>query len=418
MKTIADLGDINNKKVLVRADFNVPLDKTDGKTITDDGRIRAALPTINKLLENGAAVILMAHLGRPKPTTDFEFDPKFTLEPVRVRLSELLGKDVVLASDTVGQDAQSKAASLGAGQVLLLENVRFNKAETSKVEEERRPFAEALAKLADCYVSDGFGVVHRAQASVYDIAKLLPAAAGELVFKEVAALSKATENPERPLTVVLGGSKVSDKLGVISNLLKLADNICIGGGMAYTFLAAQGYEIGHSLCEKDQFETALGYIKEAEERGVKLLLPIDTVIASGFPESETGEDVYEGVVESTKIPADKEGLDIGPKTVELFASEIIKSKTVVWNGPSGVFEKAAFAKGTAGIAAALADATKAGAFTIIGGGDSAAAARVLDNPKTGKKFDEATDFSHISTGGGASLEFLEGKELPGLAVLA
>lgn len=417
MKTIDDLGDLQNKKVLVRADFNVPLDKSDGKTITDDGRIKAALPTIEKLLAKGAAVILMAHLGRPKPESDFEFDSNFTLEPVRARLSSLIGKDVILASDTAGSDATEKSKSLQAGQILLLENVRFNLAETSKDDAVRQSFAQKLASLADFFISDGFGVVHRKQASVYDVAQILPSAAGELVFKEVDALSKATNNPKRPLTVILGGSKVSDKLGVISNLLNTADVLCIGGGMAYTFLAAQGYEVGQSLLEEDQKETALEYLKKAEEKRVKLLLPIDTTIASEFPSSETGEDVLKGIVPSTEIPAADMGLDIGPKTAELYASEIIKSQTVCWNGPMGVFEKPAFAKGTGQVAHALTEATKNGAFTIIGGGDSAAAVRILDDPETQKPFNEETGFSHISTGGGASLEFLEGKALPGLEVL-
>ncbi|GHT80778.1 phosphoglycerate kinase [Actinomycetota bacterium] len=427
MKTIADLGDLSGKKVLLRADFNVPLDKSDNKTITDDGRIKAALPTINKLLEAGASVIAMAHLGRPVPgdkTTVAEKDgktidnSKFTLEPVALRLSELLdGTDVILADDTIGPDAKESAAALEPGQVLLLENIRFDARETSKLYGERQELAKELAELADVFVSDGFGVVHRKQASVYDIAKILPSAAGELVFKEVAALSKAITDPERPLTVVLGGSKVSDKLGVISNLLKVADNVLIGGGMSYTFSAAQGFEVGTSLLEEDQKATALGYIEQAKEKGVNLVLPVDTVIANEFPSSADGKDVLAGVVKSTEIPADKMGLDIGPETRELFADVIKSSKTVVWNGPAGVFEKEAYAGGTAAIAHALAEATAAGAFTIIGGGDSAAAVRVLKDPTTGQNFDEDKDFSHISTGGGASLELLEGKVLPGLEVL-
>jgi phosphoglycerate kinase len=432
MKRIDDLGDLSGKKVLVRADFNVPLEKagdnSDGKTITDDGRIRAALPTITKLLDARAAVILMAHLGRPvagDKSTVAEKDGKtiknadYTLEPVALRLSELLPDcDVMLADDTIGQDAKSSAAELQPGQVLLLENIRFDGRETSKDDAQREELANELASLADVYVSDGFGVVHRKQASVYDVAKKLPCAAGELVFKEVQALSQATSSPQRPLTVVLGGSKVSDKLGVISNLLKVADALCIGGGMAYTFLKAQGHEVGTSLLEADQIDTALNYIQEAKERNVKLLLPVDTVIASEFPSSQDGEDVLVGVVPSDEIPADKMGLDIGPETRKLFADQVLASKTVVWNGPSGVFEKKAYAGGTAAIATALAKATQADAFTIIGGGDSAAAVRVLDNPETGAKFNEEADFSHISTGGGASLEFLEGKELPGLQVLS
>jgi phosphoglycerate kinase len=426
MKTIADLGDLTGKKVLVRADFNVPLDKSDNVTITDDARIRGALPTINKLLDGGAAVILMAHFGRPVPgdkTTVAEKDGKtidnkvFTLAPVAKRLGELVNASVTLADDTIGADAKAKAAALNPGEILLLENIRFDKRETSKDDSERESLAAELASLADVYVSDGFGVVHRKQASVYDVAKVLPAAAGELVFKEVSALSKAVNDPERPLTVILGGSKVSDKLGLIDNLIKTADNILIGGGMAYTFLAAQGYGVGQSLLEKDLIPTALDYIAKAKEAGVNLVLPIDTTIASGFPTSADGKDVYEGVVDSTQIPDDKEGLDIGPKTVEEFSKIVEGSKTVVWNGPAGVFEKEAFAGGTAGIAHALTVATSKGAFTVIGGGDSAAAVRVLKDPVTGGAFDEENGFSHISTGGGASLEFLEGKELPGLSVL-
>ncbi|MDR1861772.1 MAG: phosphoglycerate kinase [Candidatus Ancillula sp.] len=427
MKTIADLGDLSGKKVLVRADFNVPLDKTDNTTITDDGRIRAALPTIQKLLGAGASIILMAHLGRPVPgdkSTVAEKDgksvdnSKFTLEPVAKRLSELLsGVEIILADDVVGPDAKAEAEKLVPGKVLMLENIRFDARETSKDDSEREALAAELASLADVFVSDGFGVVHRKQASVYDVAKKLPAAAGELVFKEVEALSKATNSPSRPLTVVLGGSKVSDKLGVISNLLKTADALCIGGGMAYTFFAAQGFEVGTSLLEEDQKAKCLEYIEEAKERGVKLILPVDTVIAREFPSSADGEDVFEGAVLSTEIPADKMGLDIGPDTRNLFADQIKQSKTVVWNGPAGVFEKEAFAKGTAAIAHALTEATASGAFTVIGGGDSAAAVRVLKDPATGQPFDEENGFSHISTGGGASLEFLEGKELPGLSVL-
>lgn len=425
MKTIASLGDLSGKKVLVRADFNVPLDKNDGVTITDDGRIRGALPTINALLSGGASVILMAHLGRPvagDKTTVAEKDGKtvdnsaFTLAPVQKRLAELLGKSVTLADDTIGQDAKAKAAALGAGEVLLLENIRFDARETSKVDSERESLAAELASLADVYVSDGFGVVHRKQASVYDIAKVLPSAAGLLVEKEVTALSKAVDNPQRPLTVILGGSKVSDKLGVISNLLTKADVLCIGGGMAYTFLKAQGYEVGQSLLEADQVDTAKDYIEQAKSRGVKLLLPVDTHIATEFPSSADGADVDAGTVPSSEIPADKMGLDIGEKTAQEFSSAIEGSKTVCWNGPMGVFEKPAFAGGTAQVALALTKATKKGAFTVIGGGDSAAAARVLPNPETGAAFAE-DDFSHISTGGGASLEFLEGKTLPGLEVL-
>lgn len=400
MKTLKDLGNLQGKRVLVRADFNVPLD---GTTITDDGRIKAALPTINALREQGAKVILMAHLGRPKG----KVVPELSLAPVAKRLGELLGTDVDLASDTYGEDAQSKVAALQDGQVLLLENVRFNPEETSKDESERAAYAKKIAALGDVFVSDGFGVVHRAQGSNYDVAADLPSAAGLLVEKEVTALSKATVNPERPLTVVLGGSKVSDKLGVIDNLLDKANRLVIGGGMVYTFFKAQGLEVGTSLLEEDQVDTVKGYIERAEKNGVELVLPTDIVVNPVFPKSD--DDIKPEVVAADAIPADKMGLDIGPDSQKLFHDKIVDSKTVVWNGPMGVFEVAAFATGTAAVAQGLIDATKAGAFTIVGGGDSASAVRNLGFPEDG--------FSHISTGGGASLELLEGKELPGLKVL-
>ncbi|MCI1663718.1 phosphoglycerate kinase [Bifidobacterium crudilactis] len=397
MKTLKDLGNLQGKRVLVRADFNVPLD---GTTITDDGRIKAALPTINALREQGAKVILMAHLGRPKG----KVVPELSLAPVAKRLGELLGTDVELASDTYGEDAQSKVAALQDGQVLLLENVRFNPEETSKDESERAAYAKKIAALGDVFVSDGFGVVHRAQGSNYDVAADLPSAAGLLVEKEVTALSKATVNPERPFTVVLGGSKVSDKLGVIENLLSKANRLIIGGGMVYTFLKAQGFEVGKSLLEEDQVDVVKGYIAKAEENGVELVLPTDIVAADTF----AADSPYE-TVSAEAIPADKMGLDIGPDSQKLFHDKIVESKTVVWNGPMGVFEFPAFAAGTKAVAQGLIDATKAGAFTIVGGGDSASAVRNLGFPEDG--------FSHISTGGGASLELLEGKELPGLKVI-
>ncbi|MCI1638018.1 MAG: phosphoglycerate kinase [Bifidobacterium crudilactis] len=397
MKTLKDLGNLQGKRVLVRADFNVPLD---GTTITDDGRIKAALPTINALREQGAKVILMAHLGRPKG----KVVPELSLAPVAKRLGELLGTDVDLASDTYGEDAQSKVAALQDGQVLLLENVRFNPEETSKDESERAAYAKKIAALGDVFVSDGFGVVHRAQGSNYDVAADLPSAAGLLVEKEVTALSKATVNPERPFTVVLGGSKVSDKLGVIENLLSKANRLIIGGGMVYTFLKAQGFEVGKSLLEEDQVDVVKGYIAKAEENGVELVLPTDIVAADTF----AADSPYE-TVSAEAIPADKMGLDIGPDSQKLFHDKIVESKTVVWNGPMGVFEFPAFAAGTKAVAQGLIDATKAGAFTIVGGGDSASAVRNLGFPEDG--------FSHISTGGGASLELLEGKELPGLKVI-
>ncbi|WP_136193094.1 phosphoglycerate kinase [Actinomyces procaprae] len=395
MKTIESLGDLKGKRVLVRSDFNVPLD--DDKNITDDGRIRAALPTLKALLDADAKVIIAAHLGRPKG----KVNPDFSLAPVAQRLAELTGVNVTLAEDTVGEGAKAAVAALEPGNIVLLENVRFNAAETSKDDAERAAFAEQLAALADVFVSDGFGVVHRKQASVYDVARILPAASGLLVAKEIESLGKAVNDPERPYTVVLGGSKVSDKLGVIANLLGKADRLLIGGGMAYTFLAAQGHEVGTSLLEKDQIDTVKGYLETAKANGVELLLPVDTVVAPEFK-----PDAPATVVDSDAIPADQMGLDIGPKTRELFAQAIASSKTVVWNGPMGVFEFAAFAEGTKAVAQAI---SASEAFSVIGGGDSAAAVRTLG-------FDEST-FSHISTGGGASLELLEGKTLPGIAVL-
>lgn len=395
MKTIESLGDLSGKSVLVRSDFNVPLDAD--KNITDDGRIRAALPTLKLLLDAGAKVIVVAHLGRPKG----KVNPDYSLAPVAKRLEELAGVKVTLAGDTVGEGAKAAVAEAKPGEIVLLENVRFNAAETSKDDAEREAFAKELAALADVFVSDGFGVVHRKQASVYDVAKLLPAATGLLVAKEIESLGKAVNNPERPYVVVLGGSKVSDKLGVIANLLSKADKLIVGGGMAYTFLAAKGYEVGTSLLEKDQIDTVKGYIETAEKNGVELLLPIDTVVAPYF-----GADAPATVVPSTEIPADQMGLDIGPKTRELFADAIKSAKTVVWNGPMGVFEFPAFAEGTKAVAKAMSESD---AFSVIGGGDSASAVRNLG-------FDEST-FSHISTGGGASLELLEGKVLPGIAVL-
>jgi phosphoglycerate kinase len=397
MKTIADLGDLRGKRVLVRSDFNVPLD---GTTITDDGRIRAALPTLKRLTDAGARVVVTAHLGRPKG----EPDPRYSLAPVAARLGELLGVPVTLAADVVGPSATATVAALSDGQVALLENIRFDPRETSKVDAERQALAGDLAKLADMYVSDGFGVVHRKQASVYDIAQVLPAAVGELVLKEVDSLKKATENPARPYVVVLGGSKVSDKLGVIANLLTKADRILIGGGMVFTFLAAKGYSVGNSLLETDQIDTVKGYLADAAERGVEIVLPVDIVAADSF-----AADAPHEVVAADAIPDGKMGLDIGPKSAALFASKIVDAKTVVWNGPAGVFEFEAFSAGTRAVAQALVDATANGAFSIVGGGDSAAAVRILG-------FDEA-GFSHISTGGGASLEFLEGKDLPGISVL-
>jgi len=394
MKTIDTLGDLRGKRVLVRSDFNVPLD---GTTITDDGRIRAALPTLTALLDAGAKVIVTAHLGRPKGTPD----PAFSLAPVAQRLGELLGKPVTLAADTVGEDAKAKAAALQDGEVLLLENIRFDARETSKDDAERGALADELAALADVFVSDGFGVVHRKQASVYDVAQRLPHAAGTLVFKEIDSLSRATGDPERPYVVVLGGSKVSDKLGVLGNLLTKADRLLIGGGMVFTFLAAEGHQVGTSLLEEDQIDAVKGYLREAEQRGVEIVLPTDIVVAPEFK-----ADAPATVVPAGAMPADQMGLDIGPESGRLFAEKIADARTIVWNGPMGVFEFDAFSAGTRAVAQAMQDAA---GYTIVGGGDSAAAVRVLG-------FDESK-FDHISTGGGASLEFLEGKVLPGVAVL-
>ncbi|HLS24831.1 MAG TPA: phosphoglycerate kinase [Beutenbergiaceae bacterium] len=397
MSTIEDLGDLRGKRVLVRADFNVPLD---GSTITDDGRIRAALPTITRLVGSGAVVILTAHLGRPKG----QVDPAYSLAPVAHRLGELLDQDVTLAPDVVGQGAADAVAAAGPGEVVLLENVRFDPRETAKDEAERQDMAADLAALADFFVSDGFGVVHRKQASVYDVATKLPSAMGELVRREIEALTKATQDPARPYVVVLGGSKVSDKLGVIENLLTKADALLIGGGMVFTFLAAQGHQVGKSLLESDQIDTVKGYLDTAAERGVRILLPTDVVVGPEF-----SADAPPTVVAADAIPSDQIGMDIGPRSGEEFAAEIEQARTVVWNGPMGVSEFPAYAGGTKAVAQAMMDATAAGGFTIVGGGDSAAAVRTLG-------FDE-NGFSHISTGGGASLEFLEGKTLPGIAVL-
>ncbi|ADG74837.1 Phosphoglycerate kinase [Cellulomonas flavigena DSM 20109] len=393
MKTIEDLGDLRGKRVLVRSDFNVPLD---GTTITDDGRIRAALPTLEALLDQGARVVVTAHLGRPKGAPE----AKYSLAPVAARLGELLGREVALADDLVGDSAKATVAALQDGQVALLENVRFDARETSKDDAERGALADELAALADAFVSDGFGVVHRKQASVYDVAQRLPHAAGTLVLAEVEALRKAVEDPERPYVVVLGGAKVSDKLGVIGNLLTKADKLLIGGGMMFTFLKAQGHEVGSSLLEEDQVETVKGYLAQAQESGVEIVLPVDTLVAPEF-----GSDDFE-VVAVDAIPAGTMGLDIGPRSAALFAEAILGARTIAWNGPMGVFERPAYAEGTKAVAQALVDTE---GFSIVGGGDSAAAVRLLG-------FDEA-GFGHISTGGGASLELLEGKTLPGIAVL-
>ena len=397
MKAIHDLGDLRGKRVLVRSDLNVPLD---GETITDDGRIRASAPTIRTLTEGGARVIVCAHLGRPKGTPE----AKYSLAPVARRLGEVLGQPVVFADDTVGPDAKAKAEALADGQVLLLENLRFNAGETAKTDDERAEFARELASLADVFVSDGFGVVHRKQASVYDVARLLPHATGGLVATEVDVLRRLTSDPERPYAVVLGGAKVSDKLGVIGNLLGTADRLLIGGGMVFTFLAAQGKEVGKSLLESDQIDTVKGYLDRAEKEGVEIVLPVDVVAADAF-----SADATHDIVGVDAIPADRMGLDIGPESSRIFADKLTDCRTVFWNGPMGAFEMEPYAAGTKAVAQALVDATKGGALTVVGGGDSAAAVRQLGFADD--------DFGHISTGGGASLEYLEGKELPGLTVL-
>ncbi|MEE1941619.1 phosphoglycerate kinase [Streptomyces sp. TRM 70361] len=398
MKTIDDL-DVSGRRVFVRADLNVPLD---GGTITDDGRIRAALPTITRLAEAGAKVIVASHLGRPKGSPD----PRFSLAPVAGRLGELLGQDVAFASDTVGESAASTVAALAGGQVAVLENLRFNAGETSKDDAERAAFADRLAALADLYVGDGFGAVHRRHASVHDLPARLPHAAGELIATEVGVLRRLTDDVSRPYAVVLGGAKVSDKLGVIEHLLERADRILIGGGMAYTFLKAQGHEVGSSLLQEDQIPAVQGYLKRAEERGVEFVLPVDVVAAAEFPDlgAKTATDPV--IVAADAIPAELMGLDIGPRSRELYAARLADAATVFWNGPMGVFEHPDYAEGTRTVAQALTDSS---AFTVVGGGDSAAAVRILG-------FDEKA-FGHISTGGGASLEYLEGKTLPGLAAL-
>ncbi|WP_116948643.1 phosphoglycerate kinase [Jiangella endophytica] len=399
MRGIDELGDLRGQRVLLRSDLNVPLEGEAGESvITDDGRVRASVPTIQQLTAAGARVVVMAHLGRPKGAPD----AKYSLAPVAKRLSELLGAEVAFATDTVGENAQKTVAALADGDVALLENLRFDARETSKDDAERGAFAAELAELGDVFVSDGFGVVHRKQASVYDLAKALPHAAGLLVQAEVRAFAKVLDDPERPYVVVLGGSKVSDKLGVIDNLLEKVDRLLIGGGMAFTFLKAQGYEVGGSLLEEEQLDTVREYLSRAADRGVELVLPVDVVVAA-----DISADAATSVVQAAAIPADQKGLDIGPATIELFRGKLVDAKTVVWNGPMGVFELAPFAEGTREVAVAI--SSLVGGTSVVGGGDSAAAVRQLG-------LDEGA-FTHISTGGGASLELLEGKELPGLTVL-
>ncbi len=394
MKTLKDLGDLKGKRVLVRADFNVPLD---GTTITDDGRIKAALPTIKALREQGAKVILMAHLGRPKG----KVVPELSLAPVAARLGELLGIEVPLAEDTYGEDAQAKVAAMGDGDVVLLQNTRFRKEETKNIPE----FSQELASLADAYVDDAFGSCHRAHCSTAGVTDYIKdTAVGYLMEKEIKYLGNAVNDPVRPFTAILGGAKVADKLNVISNLLEKVDTLIIGGGMAYTFIKAQGYEVGKSLCDDSKLDYCKEMMAKAQEKGVKLLLPVDAVCIKDFPDP-IDAPVETTVVPVTAMPADMEGCDIGPETTKLFAEAVKASKTVVWNGPMGVFENPTLAAGTLAVAQAMAES---GATTVIGGGDSAAAVQQMG---LGDKM------THISTGGGASLEYLEGKELPGIAVI-
>ncbi|MEO8906934.1 MAG: phosphoglycerate kinase [Microbacteriaceae bacterium] len=399
LRTLESLGSLAGKRVIVRCDLNVPL--KDG-VITDDGRVRASLPTLNTLINQGARVVIISHLGRPDGTPDVQY----SLAPVAQRLCELLGKPVTFAHDTVGSAAQDAVNGLADGDVALLENLRFNRGETAKDADKRGAFAAKLAVFGDAFVSDGFGVVHRKQASVYELAQLLPSAAGHLITSELDVLDRLTETPEQPYSVVLGGSKVSDKLDVIGHLLPRVNTLLIGGGMMFTFLAAQGHAVGSSLLETDQLDTVRGYLTQAAELGVDIVLPTDVVVASRF--GADAEHVVRSAeaIEDTEWGASGLGLDIGPQTAEVFAEVIRASRTVFWNGPMGVFELAPFAEGTRAIAAAL---TEVDGLSVVGGGDSAAAVRAL-----GFTDDQ---FGHISTGGGASLEFLEGKKLPGLEVL-
>jgi phosphoglycerate kinase len=401
MRTLGDLGDLQKKTVIVRSDLNVPMN--DGR-IADDGRIRASVATIRALQDMGAKVIVVSHLGRP----DGRPDQAYSLAPVAVRLGELLGTTVSFATDTVGPSARAAVDQLSdePSGVLLLENLRFNSGETSKDEQARLAFATELASFADAFVSDGFGVVHRRQASVTELARLLPSAAGRLVETELNVLEKLTKHPERPYTVALGGSKVSDKLGVIDHLLSRVDTILIGGGMLFTFLAAQGHAVGQSLLEADQLDTCREYLRRASELGVQIKLPTDIVVADTFAADSAHETVSADAIESSQFGKHAIGLDIGPETADAYADVIRHSRTVFWNGPMGVFEFTAFANGTRAVAEAL---TNVDGLAVVGGGDSAAAVRQLG-------FSDA-QFGHISTGGGASLEFLEGKVLPGLDAL-
>jgi len=399
LRTLESLGDLKGKRVIVRCDLNVPL--KNGQ-ITDDGRIRASLPTLNALIHAGARLVVISHLGRP----DGEPDAKYSLEPVAQRMCELLGKPVAFTRDTVGSAAEEAVADLKDGEVALLENLRFNGHETSKDGDQRKHFAEKLAKFGDAFVSDGFGVVHRKQASVYELAEILPSAAGLLIQQELEVLERLTIHPAQPYTVVLGGSKVSDKLDVIGALLPKVNTLLIGGGMLFTFLAALGHKVGASLLEADQIDTVKGYLEQAKSLGVEIVLPTDIVVASKFGADAEIVVTAADTIEDTPFGSGGLGLDIGPDTAKRFADVIRASKTVFWNGPMGVFELAPFAAGTKAVASAL---TEIDGFGVVGGGDSAAAVRALG-------FEDA-QFGHISTGGGASLEFLEGKRLPGLEVL-
>jgi len=399
MRKLSDLPSLKGQSVVIRCDLNVPLSAGE---ITDDGRILASVPTIRYLLDLGAKVIVISHLGRPEGAVDLEY----SLRPVAQRLGEALGVTVLFAADTVGQSAREHAQRLEPGQVLVLENLRFDPRETSKSTKERQEFAEELAAFGDVFVSDGFGVVHREQASVYELAKLLPAAAGLLIEAELEVLTRLTSDPIRPFTVVLGGSKVSDKLGVIEKLLPTVDKLLIGGGMVFTFLAAQGHKVASSLLEKDQIETCRDYLARASALGVEIILPTDIKVAAAFAKDAEFVSVSASDIEGSPYGAAGIGLDIGPESAALFAKEISISKTVFWNGPMGVFEFQNFSGGTLAVAEAL---STLDGFSVVGGGDSAAAIRLLG-------FDDS-QFGHISTGGGASLEYLEGKKLPGLEVL-
>ena len=399
MRKISDLPNLDGKRVIIRCDLNVPLD---GTRITDDGRIVASVPTIKYLVDQGAKVIVISHLGRP----DGAPDAKYSLEPAAIRLGELLGQPVFFASDTVGSEANGAVKALARGGVAVLENLRFNAGETSKDAAEREAFAAKLADMADFFISDGFGVVHRKQASVYELAKALPSAGGFLIEKELDVLTRLTSNPERPYAVVLGGSKVSDKLGVIDHLLPTVNKLLVGGGMVFTFLAAQGHKVGKSLLEVDQIEVCKQYLARAAELGIEVILPTDIVVASKFGADAEVAVVAADAIESSPFGADGLGLDIGPESAARFAAEIKGAKTVFWNGPMGVFEIDKFANGTMQVAKAL---TEVDGLSVVGGGDSAAAVRILGF--------EDNQFGHISTGGGASLEFLEGKTLPGIEIL-